>query len=146
MSGRTQSASRLCPPGLADSVRFRGFRPLNRRVNYGAEDMLQAEFPQLDGFQSPLLSQNDGFSPVQGEAIQIHHVRGNHWVTFSSIGQTVTILDSKSSGGELSSSLTHQLATIYRALIETQDEDGEEIAPLLHVHTPHVQQQQGQYI
>ena len=43
--------------------------------------------------------------------------------------------DSKYSGGDLDSSLTHQLALIYRALI-TVEEDGEEVDPHLVVHVP----------
>ena len=108
-----------------------------------AQELLQTEFPELDGFQSTLLSQIDGFCPVRDEAIQIHHVAGNHWVASSSIGQTVTIFDSKFGGGELSSSLTHQLATVYRTLVKTSDEDGDEMDPILEVNIPYVQQQQG---
>ena len=46
--------------------------------------------------------------------------------------------DSEFSGGDLSTSLTHQLALIYRPLIS-----GEEVDPHLVVHIPSVQQQQG---
>lgn len=48
--------------------------------------------------------------------------------------------DSKYSGGDLSSSLTHQLAFIYRTLIVREDR---EVDPHLTVHIPPVQQQQG---
>ena len=108
-----------------------------------AQEMLHTQFPHLDGFQSSLLSQVDGFSPVRNESIQIHHVDGNHWVVSTSIGQTVSVFDSKFDGRELSSSLSHQLATIYRTLMKTTDEDGEEIDPILEVSIPYVQQQQG---
>ena len=46
-----------------------------------AQQILQNEHPLLDGFQSTLLSQNDGFCPVKGESVQIHHIDNNHWVT-----------------------------------------------------------------
>ena len=42
----------------------------------------------------------------------------------------------------MSSSLTHQLASIYRPLV-TVEEDGEEVDPHLVVHVPPVQQQSG---
>ena len=32
-----------------------------------AQEILKDQFPHVDGFQSPLLAQNDGFVPVQGE-------------------------------------------------------------------------------
>ena len=55
-------------------------------------------------------------------------------VASSSIGQTVTIFDRKFGGGQLSSSLTHQLATIYCTLVKTSDEDGDEMDPILEVN------------
>lgn len=42
----------------------------------------------------------------------------------------------------MSSSLTHQLALIYRSLVISK-EDGEEVAPHLMVNVPPVQQQSG---
>ena len=50
--------------------------------------------------------------------------------------------DSKYSGGDLNTSLTHQLTWVYRAL-STVEEDGEEVDPYLIVHIPPVQQQTG---
>ncbi len=50
--------------------------------------------------------------------------------------------DSRYDGGNLDSSLTRQLALVYRSLI-TAEEDGEEIDPHLTVHIPPVQQQRG---
>ena len=50
--------------------------------------------------------------------------------------------DSKCSGGDLDTSMTHQLALVYCALI-TVEEDGEEVDPHLIVHIPPVQQQKG---
>ena len=50
--------------------------------------------------------------------------------------------DSKFSGGDLDTSLMHQLALVYRALI-TVEEDGKEVDPHLIVHIPPVQQQKG---
>ncbi len=50
--------------------------------------------------------------------------------------------DSRYNGGNLESSLTHQLALVYRYLI-TATEDGEAVDPHLTVHIPSVQQQMG---
>ena len=36
--------------------------------------ILKDENPNLDGFQYTLLSQNNGFHPVKGDALQIHHI------------------------------------------------------------------------
>ena len=51
-----------------------------------AQKLLKKQIYHLDGLQPPVLSQRNGFTSVQHEAIQIHHVPG-HWVTSSSIGE-----------------------------------------------------------
>jgi len=38
-----------------------------------AQNLLQEQFPSLDGLQSPLLRQTNAFSPVIAESVQIHH-------------------------------------------------------------------------
>ena len=38
-----------------------------------SQELLSIQFPQIDGLQLPLLAENDGFSPVQNEAIQSTH-------------------------------------------------------------------------
>lgn len=38
-----------------------------------AQEILKDQFPHVDGFQSPLLVQNDGFVPVQGEGKHFFH-------------------------------------------------------------------------
>ena len=109
-----------------------------------AQQLLKKQFPHLDGLQSTLLSETDGFEALQHEGIQIHHIRDlGHWVTSSSIGQSVAVYDSKFLGGQLSSSLTHQLALSYRLLVKTEDEDGEEMDPTLFIDVPYAQQQNG---
>ena len=76
------------------------------------------------------------------EGIQIHHIRDpGHWVTSSSIGQNVPVYESRFLGGHLSSSLTHQLALIYRLLVKTEDKDGEEMNSTLFIDVPYAQQQ-----
>ena len=106
----------------------------DEHINY-AQNLLVSQFPSIDGFQNCLLAQNNGFVPVQREAIQIHFVRGNHWVTSSLFGGVVTVYDSLCEG-TLSVSLTHQLALVYRAQVRTDDQT-------LCAYVPTVQQQQG---
>ena len=49
--------------------------------------------------------------------------------------------DSRFNGGDLNPSLTHQLSLMYRGLITTVTEDGEDVDPHIIVHIPPVQQQ-----
>ena len=39
-----------------------------------AQELLNEEYPNLHGLQSPLLCQNDSFCPIAGNSIQIHFV------------------------------------------------------------------------
>ena len=61
----------------------------------------------------------------------------NHWVTSACFNQEVIVYDSKYNG-ELLPSLTHQLALIYRTMIEKEDDDR-----VLYVSVPNIQQQTG---
>ena len=81
--------------------------------------------------------QTDGFEALQHEGIQTHHICDTgHWVTLSSIAQSILV-------GCLSSSLTHQLALIFRLLVKTEDEDGWEngLLSTLFKDVPYAQQQ-----
>ena len=89
--------------------------------------------------QCTLLSQNNGFSAVHGEAIQIHHINKNHWVTSYSIDQEIMVYDSKLCGDGLSPSLINQLAIIYSKL----QKKGEKEVLTLTVDIPFIQQQKG---
>ena len=53
-----------------------------------ALELLQHQFPNIDGWQSTLLFPNDGLihSSDSREAIQIHLVCDSHWVISSSLG------------------------------------------------------------
>ena len=89
-----------------------------------AHNILKKQFPHIDGLQSPLLAQTNGFIPVQHEGIQIHHVpERSHWVTSSCCGQHISVYDSKEAGFQLSTSLSHQLALIYRLAVEDDCHD-----------------------
>ena len=92
------------------------------------------QFPQISGFQNCHLSQIDGFQPTTDEAIKIRFTAENHWVTTTSLDKQLALYDSNHRT-ELHPSLTHQLSAIYKHLIDTKDEDGDDI--------PHVQQQYG---
>lgn len=113
-----------------------------------AQVLLKSEYPHIVGFQPTVLSQNDGFVPVRSssESLQIHHTNGNHWVMSTTIGGEVTVVDS-SWHDHLSSSLTHQLAHIYRAFMEDQEDDEDDgyegYETSLAVSIPRVQQQGG---
>ena len=58
-----------------------------------ANKLLQQPFPDLDGLQSRLLSQNDGFCPVKSyrDSVQIHYTGHFHWVTSALLNDTITI-------------------------------------------------------
>ena len=103
-----------------------------------AQSLLKDQFPHIDGLQTTVLSEKDAFVTQQHEA--------NHWVTSpSSFRKEVALYDSKYSG-KLHPSLTstHQLARIYRSLVNDMDEDGESDPwPELVVKIPEVQQQSG---
>ena len=105
-----------------------------------AQNVLQEQFPTLDGLQLPLLSQTNAFSPVIAESVQIHHTGSCHWVTSTSIGCEVHVYDSKFKGGKLSASLQIQLASVYKLCTEVSP-DGDHT--LLPVKMPSVQQQRG---
>ena len=103
---------------------------------------LQKKFPAIDGWQSTILAQIDGFIPATNESIQIHLVSGNHWVTSSSLGHEVVVYDSKLRRGKLNSTLTHQLCLIYRTLIKVEINSSDETGHLI-VQFPCTQKQKG---
>ena len=44
-----------------------------------AQELLRIQFPKIDGWQSTILAQNNGFLPAKMDAIQIHIVSDSHW-------------------------------------------------------------------
>ena len=99
-------------------------KPLNDECICFAQKLLQ-QFPILNGLQSPLLSQNNGFCPVTSESIQIHHTGQFHWVTLFNIGGNIQLYDSRFKGGDFSSSLQVELMQIYKTRITKEhEEDG----------------------
>ena len=59
-----------------------------------AQNMIKEEFPELDGLESPLLNQVDGFTAITNSGVQIHHIK-DHWVTSSCNGEEVLVYDSR---------------------------------------------------
>ena len=86
-----------------------------------------------------MLSQNNGFSPVTHESVQIHHTGHFHWVTSCSVGGEIQVYDSRFAVGPLSPSLQIQLAQIYRVSVQEE----EDVDKILTVKVPAVQQQTG---
>ena len=58
-----------------------------------AQEILKRQLSHIDGWQSTLLVQIDGFIPTKGGAIQIHLVSDSHWITSSSLGGKVILPD-----------------------------------------------------
>ena len=58
-----------------------------------AQERVQLQFPNIDGWQSTLLVQNDGFILARREAIQIYVINDSHWVTSSSLDSKVTVYE-----------------------------------------------------
>ena len=82
-----------------------------------AQELLRMQFPTIDGWQSTLLAQNNGYFPAKMDAIQIHIVSDSHWVRSARLGSTVTLFDCCKVGSHISSTLTHQLCQVYRTSI-----------------------------
>ena len=82
-----------------------------------AQELLRMQFPTIDGWQSTLLAQNNGFLPAKMDAIQIHIVSDSYWVTSARLGGTVTLFDGRKVGSHMSLTLTHQLYQVYRTSI-----------------------------
>ena len=68
-----------------------------------AQELLRMQFPKIDGWQSTLLAQNNGFLPAKMDAIQIHIVWDSHWVRSARLGGTVTLFDCRKARSHLSS-------------------------------------------
>ena len=101
-----------------------------------AQNMIKEEFPELDGLETPLLSQVDGFTAITSSGVQTHYLK-DHWVTSSCVDNKVSLYDSFPSG-KLPVNLTHQLAAVYKLQASTLDEGLQ-----LMVNVPMVQQQKG---
>ncbi len=48
----------------------------------------------MAGLQNPILGQNLSFKIVSGQAVQILHTGGNHWITIGTNGNEVRVYDS----------------------------------------------------
>ena len=63
---------------------------LTDKEMYRASQLLQIQFPGVDGLQDTVLQQNNSFNLPTREFVQFFHVDGNHWITASNIGTTPT--------------------------------------------------------
>ena len=83
------------------------------------------------------------FCPQLHNSIKIHFVRNSHWCVSNSAEGHITLYDSCFSELELHLSITHQLAVIYKPLVECFNDEGERIDPDMDVNIAKVQQQKG---
>lgn len=98
---------------------------------HAAHKLLKKQFPDIQGCQSTLLEQNNGFKPVSASAVQIHYTGSMHWVCSSNTRGRVELFDSKVVA-MLTESLERQLAAIYHgrdeqlpvSRIAAQQQDG----------------------
>ena len=67
---------------------------LTDKYMHAAHKLLK-QFPDIQGYQSTLLEQNNGFKPVHALAVQIHYTGSMHWVSSSNIGGRVKLFNSK---------------------------------------------------
>ena len=104
-----------------------------------AQQLLKLQFPWIGGLQSCLLHQHDLFKSETEGALQLHHDGASHWVASSSLDGEVTLYDSKYHGN-LTPSLSNQLARIYKELIKS-DDDGDQTD--LCINIAPIQQQKG---
>ena len=79
-----------------------------------AQQMLKQRFPEKNGLQDTLLSQQLQFVVARQNSVQIHNI-GNHWVTTSSDEQGSIHLYDSLVRYKLSSHLEQQIASIYRS-------------------------------
>ena len=77
-----------------------------------AHKLLKKKFPDIQGCQSTLLEQNNGFKPVSASVVQIHYTGSMHLVCASNIRGRVELFDSEVVA-MLTESLERQLAAIY---------------------------------
>ena len=99
------------------SIISSGKRLTDKHIN-AAQKLIAKEFPLIAGLQDTVLSQKDKFIsvPLGTKAIQIHHVRYNHWITSSSIAGYVEVFDSIYS--DLCPDTEVQLSKIYQRLAD----------------------------
>ena len=106
-------------------------RKLNDCHINAAQQLLKEQFPNIDDLQDPLMSQLS-FNPSVNEGIQIHPTEQCHWVTSTSIGDSLSVYDS------LYNSLTKSIEVRWRSAILLINEK-----KILNVDVPSAQVQTG---
>jgi len=79
-----------------------------------AQELIKERFPEIGGLQRTTLGQTLTYAVERGEFVQILNVRGNHWITISSIGcapNHLNIYDSLPHG-DVSSRAKQQIAAL----------------------------------
>jgi hypothetical protein len=91
---------------------------LDDKVIDAAQSLLKQSYYPVDGLDSTLLVQADGFDPTSNQCVQIHFDSSReHWVTSASTRNRVEIADS-CFVGQLSVSVSTQLKQRYATLVE----------------------------
>jgi len=97
---------------MQDKKELSRYTMLSDKHMYAAQKLLKFQHPDMNGLQDTCLSQTS-FQPATGESLQIHHIRGNHWVlTYSKGDGQVAVYDSLYD--EVTDDLHDQLMDIYK--------------------------------
>ena len=70
--------------------------PLNDKIIHAAQELLKAQFPQITGFQDPVLT-DTSFTRQSGTSIQIHHTGDIYWVCSTSNKEGLYVFNTPSS-------------------------------------------------
>ena len=83
---------------LNDKVDILQGKWLTDNILFSAEQLLHQQFPAISGLQDPYLQRTLTFEVQKNkEFVQCLNMRGNHWITVSSVGckaGTVRVYDS----------------------------------------------------
>ena len=79
-----------------------------------AQELLKERFPEIGGLQRTTLGQTLSYAVERGEFVQILNIRGNHWITTSSVGCSPNHLNIYDSipDGDISSRAKLQIAAL----------------------------------
>ena len=61
---------------------------------FAANQVMKRDYPTADGLQDTLLQQKCSWDVPNGEFVQILHVKGNHWISFSNINTEIDLQSS----------------------------------------------------
>ena len=87
------------------------FACLNDLIINAGQKLMRVSFPLWNGFQNTLLSNRLKLSVSRTKSTQIHHSRGNHWVTSASDEAGEVTLHDSLFLGDISQDVQAQLAS-----------------------------------